>query len=229
MAGIFIVLGITVPRPGVTDGKGVRMTKDLQSAAMKRFHERFDPAQYSAVCEQVRLNLHAVRDDDRVIASMNALQAACLELCEHPDFGQAWHHLAIFCGQNSLSFHTVDAILSYLRRFSSEDVRIHDLECTAKAMLCAYSGQNDLKTAISYANGVHSWQGRMAYELLAAADYLMQAAIQLLMHSSDSYIREKLHNGLHRITSALYEGVRHSEQPSLYNFKSTYFPDERDA
>ena len=31
------------------------------------------------------------------------------------------------------------------------------------------------------------------------------------------------------ITGALYEGVRHSQQPSLYNFRSTYFPDEGDA
>ena len=42
-------------------------------------------------------------------------------------------------------------------------------------------------------------------------------------------LREKLKNGLHRITGALYEGVRHSEQPSLYNFRSTYFPGEGDA
>ena len=205
------------------------MTTDLQDAALERYHDRFDPAQYNAVGEQLASNLYAERDDDRVIAGMNALQDACLELCEHPNFEAACHRLAVFCGQNSLSFHTVDAILSYLRRFNSDDVRTDDFECTAKAMLRAYSGQDDLKTATACANGVHSWQGRMAYELLAAADYLMQTATQLLMHGDDSYVREKLHSALRRITGALYEGVRHSQTPSLYNFKSIYFPNERDA
>lgn len=39
----------------------------------------------------------------------------------------------------------------------------------------------------------------------------------------------KLHKGLNRITGALYEGIRHSDQPTLYNFQSTYFPGERNA
>lgn len=132
------------------------------------------------------------------------------------------------CGQNYLSFHTVDAMHDFLRRFAPDDVRIDDFEATAKGMLRAYSGLNDLKTATSHANGVHSWQGRMAYELLAAVDYLTQIAIHMLAHGDESYAREKLHKGLNRITGALYEGIRHSEQPALYNFKSTYFPDERD-
>lgn len=205
------------------------MTMNLQDAALQRYHDRFDPVQYNAVGEQLASSLYTERDDDRVIAGMNALQDACLELCEHPNFEGACHRLAVICGQSALSLHTIDTIVSYLRRFKEDDVRIDDSECTANSMLRAYSGQDDLKTATAYANGVHSWQGRMAYELLAAADYLVQTAVQLLMHGDDSYIREKLHSGLRRITGALYEGVRHSQTPSLYNFKSTYFPDERDA
>ena len=116
----------------------------------------------------------------------------------------------------------------FLRLFASDDLRIDDFEATAKGMLRAYSGLDDLKTATSHANGVHSWRGRMAYELLAAVDYLTQTAIQLLAHGDESYAREKLHKGLSRITGALYEGIRHSEKPTLYNFKSTYFPSERD-
>lgn len=91
-------------------------------------------------------------------------------------------------------------------------------------MLRAYSGLDDIKTATAHANGVHSWQGRMAYELLAAVDYLTQTATQMLAHGDENYAREKLHKGLNRITGALYEGIRHSEQPTLYNFKFTYFP-----
>ena len=96
-------------------------------------------------------------------------------------------------------------------------------------MLRAYSGLEDIKTATAHANGVHAWQGRMAYELLAAVDYLTQTALQMLAQGDEHYAREKLHKGLNRITGALYEGVRHSDQPALYNFQSTYFPDERDV
>lgn len=68
----------------------------------------------------------------------------------------------------------------------------------------------------------------MAYELLVAADYLTQAAVQFLLQGSASYIREELQYGLRRITGALYEGVRHSDTPAMFNFKGTYFPDEHD-
>src|SRR5690606_28721159 len=120
----------------------------------------------------------------------------------------------------SISFHTVDAMREFLRRFVSEDedakhLRIDDFEATAKGMLRAYSGLDDLKTATAHTNGVHGWRGRMAYELLAAVEYLTLTAVQLLAHADETYIREKLRNGLHRITGALYEGVRHSKQPSL--------------
>jgi len=50
----------------------------------------------------------------------------------------------------------------------------------------------------------------------------------MLAHGDERYAHEKLNKGLNRINGALYEGVRHSEQPALYNFKSTYFPDEND-
>jgi hypothetical protein len=43
-----------------------------------------------------------------------------------------------------------------------------------------------------------------------------------------SYTHEKLNRGLNRVTGTLYECIRGSEQPRLFNFKSVYFPDERD-
>ncbi len=204
------------------------MTQDMKAAPMQRYHDRFDAAQYNAIGEFLASNLNADRDESRVVDILISLQNTAFGLCDHPDFATAWHLLAVQCGQNYLSFYTVDAMRDFLRRFAPDDVRIDDFEATAKGMLRAYSGLDDLKTATAHANGVHSWQGRMAYELLAAIDYLTQTAIQLLAHGDESYSREKLHKGLNRITGALYEGIRHSENPTLYNFKSTYFPDERD-
>lgn len=204
------------------------MTQDLNATAMQRYHDLFDSTRYNTIGEFLASNLNADRDDQRVVDGMIAVQNAALELCGNTDFSDAWHKLAVLCGQSFLSLHTVDAMRDFLRRFAPDDSRIDDFEATAKAMLRTYSGLDDLKTATAHANGVHSWRGRMAYELLAAVDYLTQTAIQLLAHGDEAYTREKLHKGLNRITGALYEGIRHSKQPTLYNFKSTYFPDERD-
>ena len=68
----------------------------------------------------------------------------------------------------------------------------------------------------------------MAYDLLAASGFLTQAAAQLLMHGNESYIREKLHAGLRRITGALHEGLRHADRPEQFDFSETRFPGERD-
>lgn len=204
------------------------MTQDPNARTMQRYHDRFDNTRYAAIAEFIASNLNIDRGDERVVDLLVAVQNAALELCGHSLHMGAWHTLALRCGQHFLSFHTVDSIRDFLRLFAPDDVRIDDFESTAKAMLQAYSGLDDLKTATAHANGVHSWQGRMAYELLAAVEYLTHASILLLSHEDDGYIREKLHKGLSRITGGLYEGVRHSSEPSRYSFKSIYFPDERD-
>jgi hypothetical protein len=158
---------------------------------MQRYHDRFDNAHYTAIAEFVASNLNADRDDSRVVDILIGLQNAAFGLCDHPHCATAWHPLAVQCGQNYLSFHTVDAINDFLRLFAPDDVRIDDFEATAKAMLRAYSGLDDLKTATAHANGVHSWQRRMAYELLAAVEYLTHAAILLLAHEDDSYVQRE--------------------------------------
>lgn len=201
---------------------------DNTSLPIQRYHQHFDGQAYNTVAELLASNLNADRDDSRVVDAMILLQDAAFGLCEHPDFTDAWHTLAVFCGRNWLSIHTVDAMRDFLRRFREDDTRIDDFESTAKAMLLGYRGLDEVKTAVAHANGVHGWRGRMAYELLAAAEYLIQSAVQLLAHDDEAYIREKLHKGLNHVTSALYEGIRHSEKPALYNFKSVYFPNERD-
>lgn len=204
------------------------MTHDPNAVAMQRYHDRFDNTHYTAIAEFVASNLNADRDDVRVVDLLVAVQNAAFELCDHSLHMGAWRMLAVCCGQHYLSTHTIDAIRDFLRLFAPDDGRIDDFEATAKAMLRAYSGLDDLKIATAHANGVHSWRGRMAYDLLAAVEYLTHAAILLLTHEDDGYIREKLHKGLNRITGGLYEGIRHSSEPLHYSFKSIYFPDERD-
>jgi hypothetical protein len=180
------------------------MINDLRTAALRRYHESFYPKQYKAITEQLASNLYAERDDSRVRDGMIALQDACLQLCGRPDYNGACHRLAIFCGLNALSLNTIDVMREYLPRFGGSDhVRIADFESAARAMLHAYSGLDDLKTAISCANGMHSWQGRAAYALLHAVEYLVLAAVNLLQHGDNAYIREKLKGGVRRITGAL--------------------------
>jgi hypothetical protein len=67
----------------------------------------------------------------------------------------------------------------------------------------------------------------MAYDLLAASDYLVQTAVQLLIHGNLSYIREKLQLGLKRIVDALHEGLRHSERPELFDCHDIEFPTQQ--
>lgn len=206
------------------------MINDLRTAALRRYHETFYPKQYNDITGQLASNLYAERDDSRVTDGMITLQDACLELCGHPDHDGACHRLSVWCGLNALSFNTIDSMRDYLQRFGgSDDMRIEDFACTGRAILRAYSGLDDLKTATACANGVHSWHGRAAYALLHAVEYLILAAVHLLQRGDDAYTREKLKGGMQRLTGALYEGVRHSSQPSQFVFRGTYFPNEDDA
>lgn len=204
------------------------MTHDPNAAAMQRYQDQFDSRLCSTMCGFITSNLNAERDNENVVSLLATAQNGALELCGHSDHFGAVHVLAVQCGRNSLSVHTVDAIWRFLRAFNEDDARLDDFEATAKAILLAYSAFDDLKTATVHANGVQSWQGRMAYELLAAIGLLAHGAIALLAHDDEAYTHEKVHAGLNRITGALYEGIRGSEAPHLYDFRSIYFPDERD-
>ena len=69
---------------------------------------------------------------------------------------------------------TIDRIYTYLLTYQQPgDNTADDFQLTAKA-------------AVSCTNGVHGWRGRMAYQLFAASDYLVQAAVQLLINSITS-------------------------------------------
>ncbi len=204
-------------------------TETITQQALNRYNRLFDNGQYTAIAAILAADLRTSRDSERTADAMNLLTDTALALCQHPHYELAWLKLATFCGLNAVTIPTIDAIYTYLLLFQQvKDTRADDFEGTAKALLKSYESLDTLRAAVSCANGVHGWRGRMAYELLAAADYLTQAAIQLLIHGNLSYIREKLQSGLHRLTGALYEGIRESDTPAMFNFKATYFPDERD-
>ena len=205
-------------------------TTDLSTQqALQRYHRLFDHMQYTAIAQHLAADLRLDRDSPQVTDALNVLTDTALSLCQHPHYERAWLKLATFCGQNAIPIPTIDAIYTYLLLFqSAKDTRADDFEATAKALLKAYEVIDSLRAAIACANGIHGWQGRMAYDLLAAVDYFTQTAIQLLLHANGSYIREKLQSGLRRLTSAFYEGIRESDTPALFNFKATFFPDEHD-
>jgi hypothetical protein len=204
-------------------------TETITQQALNRYNRLFDNGQYTVIAVLFAIDLRSDRESNRVADAMNLVTDTALALCQHPHYEQAWLKLATFCGQNAVTIPTIDAIYTYLLIFQqAKDTRADDFEGTAKALLKAYETTDTLRAAVSCANGVHGWRGRMAYELLTAADYLVQAAVHLLMHGNLTYIREKLQSGLRRLTGALYEGIRESDMPAMFNFKATYFPDERD-
>jgi hypothetical protein len=141
------------------------------------------------------------------------------------NYGDAWVKLALICGQSGISIVAIDMIYNYLLIYKQPaDTRAEDFQMTAKGLLKAYEATDALRSAVSCANGVHGWRGRMAYDLLAASDYLTQTAVQLLIHGNLSYIREILNLGLRRIVGALHEGIRHSERPELFDCHEIEFP-----
>lgn len=198
-------------------------------AAMKHYHSHFNNKAYQAIGLHLAHDLRAERESLRVSEAMNLLTDAALSVCGHPDYPESCLKLAIFCGQNSVSVTTIDRMTNYLRRFQIKyDTRLEDFEATANALLRGYAGFDALHSAATAANGIHTWQGRVAYDLLVAAEYLTQTAINLLMQSNMSYIYEKLQSAFQRIQGALHEGVRHADKPHYFDFHTVDFP-ESDA
>lgn len=193
--------------------------------ALARYNTLFDNRQYQAITHSLAADLRAKRDSSTISGIMQCITDTALSLCQHSHYDDAWLRLAAFCGRNAVSVTTIDLICGYLLIFQQPaDTRVNDFELTAKALRKAYEATNILKTSVSLANGVHGWSGRMAYDLLAAADYLTQAAIQLLLHGNLSYIVEKLGYGLRRVSGALNEARQSSERPDLFDFNEIDFP-----
>lgn len=197
--------------------------------ALTRYNSLFNNQQYQAIAGQLAIDLRSERDSMRVSDVLNCITDTALSLCQHSHYADAWIKLATICGQNCISIIAIDMIYNYLLIYQQPaDARADDFQMTAKCLLKAYEATDTLRAAVSCANAVHSWRGRMAYDLLAASDYLVQAAIQLLSDGNLSYIREKLQHGIRRITGALHEGLRYSKRPNLFNFSDTHFPAEPD-
>ena len=199
--------------------------KQITASALDRYNKLFNNQKYHAVAERLAADLRQDRESIRVSDAMNCLTDTALSLCQHSHYTDAWIKLATFCGQNAVSIPTIDLMHHYLLIYQQvSDTRADDFELTAKALLKANEGLDALRASVSCANGVHGWRGRMAYDLLAASDYLTQTAIQLLVYGNLSYIREKLFLGLRRIVGALNEGIRHSERPEQFDCHGIEFP-----
>jgi hypothetical protein len=193
--------------------------------ALARYNNLFNNQQYQAIAGQLAIDLRMERDSMRVSDMMNEVTNVALSLVGHSHYADAWIKLATVCGQNGIGIVAIDMIYNYLLIYQQPaDMRVDDFQMTTKCLLKAYEVADTLRAAVSCANAVHGWRGRMAYDLLAASDYLVQAAIQLLSDGNLSYIREKLHLGLRRIVGALHEGIRHSERPELFDCHDIEFP-----
>ncbi|MCA0455391.1 MAG: hypothetical protein LCI00_15545 [Chloroflexi bacterium] len=202
---------------------------DITQQALNRYNRLFDNEQYMTISMMFAADLRADHDSSHVADVMNLITDMALSLSGHSHYEMAWLKLATFCGQNAVKPATIDAVYTYLLLFQQiGDTSVEDFEGTSKALLKTYETTDTLRAAVSFSNGVHGWRGRIGYELLASSDYMIQSAIQLLIHGNPSYIREKLQSGLRRLTGALFEGVRHSDSPTLFAFKEIYLPDEHD-
>ena len=194
--------------------------------ALQHYNTNFNNKAYQAIASHLAQDLRAERESLRVSDAMNLLSDTAFQVCGHPHYTDASLKLAIFCGQNNVSIVTIDLMADYLRRFQIKpDNVIEDFEATAKALLRGYASFDSLHSAATAANGIHTWQGRVAYDLMVAAEYLTQAAIHLLVHGNLSYIREKLQSSFWHLKGALHEGLRHADKPRFFDFHTVDFPD----
>lgn len=222
--------------------------KTTHEQALARYHAAYDNVIYTHI--RLRVTADAIgadaigadtigadadfarhADDTAVVDFMNTLIDVCLECCGSNRHSGAHIRLARLASWTKLSQATINTVYQYLLLFQRAGISAaEDFESIAKGLARVYVGQMEVSMAAAHANGVHSWQGRAAYQLLVAAEYLAKSAELLLeRHDDDAYLREKLKHGLNRITGALYEGVRYADKPALFEFNGTYFPRETDG
>lgn len=213
------------------------MNDNTAKQMLERYHAAYDNTIYTeirrrVICDTVGptadIELHA--GDTAVVDFMNALIDACFECCGSSQHARSHILLARVAAWSRLSNETIDTVHRYLLTFQQTGINTaDDFAAIVKALTRTYAGQQAIGEASAYANSVHSWQGRTAYHLLVAAEYLTKSAELLLdQYDNDAYLREKLQYGLNRITDALYEGVRHSAKPDVFDFNGTYFPARKD-
>ena len=78
--------------------------------ALNRYNRLFDNGQYTAIAMMLAADLRSDRDSSRVADAMNLVTDMALSLNGHPHYEMAWLKLATFCGQNTVTIRTIDAI-----------------------------------------------------------------------------------------------------------------------
>ena len=195
------------------------MTNNTQ--ALARYNRQFHNPQYQGIAHGLCADLHAERDAADVTDIMNTVTDCALHLSGYDD-PNAPQRLTAVCAQHSLSDETMTRITRYLKRFSrAYDNTADDIAASLHALRLIHDLSPTLREAISRANGVHGWRGRAAYHLLSGADYLLQAAAQLLLHGNLFYIGRKLSRGRGRVADAVHECVLHSGRPDIFGDPDT--------
>jgi hypothetical protein len=203
------------------------MSDKILQTAHNRYHEKFVNAIYRELIDQIAADLHAERESEKVAEAANLVIDTALQVCGSRAQAGAHIRLAIYCASHAISPATIRAIAEYLYRFEPPwETTTVDFEATAKALLAARAAHYDLRDAVTLTSDIHSWQGRMAHELLAASDYLLLAATHSLAHGDPAYIHEKLSFALNRVTLALYEGILNTDAP-LFDLSTHRFPTRR--
>lgn len=201
---------------------------ELQSDdnALRIYNRLYNNNQYHHIGELVASDLKVDRENSRVSMLMNPVTDAALMLCGHSRYTESWISLAIICANSNLSHTTIDAICDYLMLYQqhNQDVRTGDFASTAKALLKVYQATEVLQATATCASDIHSWQARMAYHLLYAAEFLTIAASLLLKQEDNSYTTEKIQYALNRLIKASHEGLWHSKQAHLYDFSHVRLP-----
>lgn len=194
------------------------MNTTTYQQALARYHAAYDNAIYTNIRRLILTQ--STTDDEHVTDFMNSLIDACLECCGSPRHSGAHIRLARLAAQLNLDDVIIDVIYQYLLTFQqARCTTADDFEAITKALIRACPGRSRIGEAVAHANGIHSWRGRAAYHLLAAAEDLMKSAQLLLQHHEDEvYIQEKLKRGMGRITMALREGQQHSHHATLFDF-----------
>ncbi len=203
------------------------MSDSTLYTAHARYHEKFVNAIYRALLDQIAAELRVERESEKVAEAANLVIDTALEVCGSQAHAGAHIRLAIYCASHAITPPTTRAIAEYLYRFEPpwESTAI-DFEATAKALLSARAARYHLRDAVTLTSDIHSWQGRMAHELLAASDYLLLAATHSLAQGDPTYTHEKLSFALNRVTLALYEGILNSDAP-LFDLSTHRFPTRR--
>lgn len=203
------------------------MSDNTLHTAHTRYHEKFVNAIYRALIDQIAAELHAEREGEEVAEAANLVIDTALQISGSQAHAGAHIRLAIYCASHAITAATIRAIAEYLYRFEPPwETTAIDFEATAKALLAAHAARYPLRDAVALTSDIHSWQGRMAHELLAASDYLLLAATHSLAQGDPAYIHEKLSFALNRVTLALYEGILNTDAP-LFDLSTHRFPTRR--